>query len=106
MENEKIHVVLGSTLGTDEWDVDPPVDVPVQALIRKFLRTPEFGLPERDDNGNLIPYRLLWKEKQRYLGESETLRSAGVQEGNVLIMAYEARAGLTRRAAGGPGDER
>ena len=93
MPHETIAVLLGSTMGTDEWEISPPLDVPAQALITKFVRTPEFGFRDHDDNGNPIPYRLLWQQANRYLGESETLRAAGVAEGHKLLMTFEARAG-------------
>ncbi len=90
---EAIAVILGTTMGTQEWELQVPVDVPAQALIGKFLRTPDLGFKEQDDNGNTIPYRLMWNEGKRALRESESLRQAGVQPGNKLVMAHEARAG-------------
>jgi hypothetical protein len=98
-ELESVQVILQTTMGTDAWDVSLPIDVAAQALIAKFVRTQQFGFRERDDAGNLIPYRLLWKEGERYLGEAETLRGADVKEGHTLVMAHEARAGFARSAA-------
>jgi hypothetical protein len=91
---ETIPVNLTSTLGTAEWEVDLPLDVAVQSLIAKFVRDPQFDFRERDEAGNLIPYRLLWQDRNRYLSESETLRIAGVERNNTLVMAHEPRAGL------------
>jgi uncharacterized ubiquitin-like protein YukD len=90
---ETISVILATTMGTDQWDLNLPIDVPAQALINKLVGTE--GLPFRgqDDDGQQIPYRLMWKEGGRYLAEAETLRTVGVQEGNTLVMAHEARAG-------------
>jgi hypothetical protein len=98
----QVDVILSSTTGADEWELSLPTTVAVQGLIAKFIRTAELGFAERDSGGRMIPYRLIWVEQDRYLGETETLGSAGVQDGNKLVMAYEARAGrgrLTRRLA-------
>lgn len=92
-ESEMIDVVLATTLGTQEWEMSLPQDVAVQALIAKFVRTPDLGFRERDDAGNLIPYRLMWRQGNRFLAEAETLHLAGVQKGDTLVMAHEARAG-------------
>jgi hypothetical protein len=92
-EMVSIPIILTTTMGTDSWDLNVPIDVPVQALISKFLRTPQFAFRSQDDQGRAIPYRLLWKEGNRYLGESETLRQANVEAGHTLTMTYEPRAG-------------
>jgi hypothetical protein len=90
-----IRVVLGSSLAAEEYEVEGvPVDVPVQTLIAKFVRSDDLPFEERDNAGNLIPYRLLWKQGQRVLNESETLAAAGVNQNDTLILAYEARAGI------------
>ncbi len=90
---ESIDTVLTSTMGTMEWDLTLPIDVPVQSIIAKFLRMPELGFRERDDAGNAISYRLMWREGERYLADSETLRMAGLEGGHRLILTYAARAG-------------
>jgi hypothetical protein len=95
-ELESIPVVLKTAMGTQEWELNVPLDVPVMRLIIKFVREPDLGFRERDDNGNLIPYRLMHQEANRYLAESETLRKAGVQANHTLVLMHEARAGLRR----------
>jgi len=94
-DRQVLSVVLGSSLNAEEYEVDGvPVDVSVQALIAKFVRSADLPFKERDNAGNLIPYRLLWKNGGRALNESETLAGAGVNENDTLILAHEARAGL------------
>jgi WXG100 protein secretion system (Wss), protein YukD len=96
---ERIHVVIATTMGTGQWDADLPIDVPVQALITRLIDSPSLPFRRQNEAGITIPYRLMWKEGDRYLVESETLREASVQAGHTLVMAQEARAGTTGRAA-------
>jgi hypothetical protein len=95
-ELESIPIVLKTAMGTQEWELSVPLDIAVMRLIIKFIREPDLGFRERDDNGNLIPYRLMYQEGDRYLAESETLRKAGVQANHTLVLMHEARAGLRR----------
>jgi hypothetical protein len=90
---DQVDIILETTLGAQAWDMTVPVDVPVQALIARFLREPELGFRAQDDSGNRIPYRLMWKEGNRFLRESETLRQVDIKPGHTLIMTHEARAG-------------
>ena len=90
-ELEAIRVMLKSTMGADEWDLSLPVEVPIQAIITKIVK--ELSFRETDDPGNPIPYRLMWVEGNRYLKETETLKSADVEENNALVLTQEARAG-------------
>ena len=85
---EIISVTLRTTMGTEEWEVKVPLDVPVAALIQKFIRTPQLGFRERDDEGNRIPYRLMHQEGNKFLGDTETLREADAQEGHTLVMTF------------------
>ena len=94
---ERISIVLASTMGTQMWDLDLPVDIPVAALIQRLTRVSELPFEEQNDAGKRNPYRILWREGDRYLSEDETLRLAGVKPNHTLIMAREAR-------AGGPGE--
>ena len=98
---ERIPVTLATTMGTDEWDLQLPVSVPVQGLIARLIAEPGLGFREQDDTGAPIPYQLMWHEGGRYLAESETLRSAGVQPNHRLIMTQQARAGRSGTAGTG-----
>lgn len=86
-----IHIRLSNTMANEEWELDPPVDVPVHALLARIIR--EVGARRADEQGGRIPYRLHWPEGERYLIESETLAAAGVRDGDSLVLTYEPRAG-------------
>ena len=92
-ENPNIPVIIASTMGTDQWNVDLPTNVVVQSIIVKLLGAPELGFRPQDDLGHRVPYRLMWREENRHLRESETLAQAGVQPGHTLVMTHQARAG-------------
>ena len=51
---DTVHVVLATTLGADKWDIEPPLDVSCQALVRKIARTPELQLPELHESSKPI----------------------------------------------------
>jgi hypothetical protein len=93
-QHETISVTLESTMMNEAWELELPVDVPALSIIAKFIREPKLPFRERDDEGNLIPYRLMWREGERYLGETETLQSAQIEAGHTIVMTHEARAGL------------
>jgi proteasome lid subunit RPN8/RPN11 len=103
-ELESIPVILKTAMGVDAWDIELPVTVPVAALLVKLVRAPDFGLREHDDDGNLVPYRLMWEEGSRYLSETETLKTAQVQAHHTLIVTQEARAGGSAAGAPTPAD--
>jgi hypothetical protein len=86
-------VILGSTMGTDQWDLSLPTGVVVAAVIAKLLSSPDLPFREQDDNGRRVPYRLMWREGERLLRETETLGDAGVSAGDHIIMTHQARAG-------------
>lgn len=90
-------LVLSSSVGADSWDVTVPSNVEAHRLMGQFVRSSELGFKATDDAGNRIPYRLMWEQGQRYLGDAETLRQAGVANGDTLVMAHEARAGVLHR---------
>lgn len=90
---EQIPIILGTTMATDQWDLHLPVRIVVQAIIEKLVASPELPFREQDDNGRRVPYRLMWREGDRILNESETLEGAGVQPHHTLVMTRQARAG-------------
>jgi hypothetical protein len=94
---ERISVIIATTMATSQWDIELPIDIPVQALISRLIREPGLPFSEQGPGGAAIPYRLMWKERNRYLGEAETLREAGVEAGHTLVMTHEARAGEIAR---------
>ena len=88
-----ISIILATTMGTEQWDLELPTTVLVQSIISKLIATAGLPFREQDDNGRRVPYRLMWKEGDRILNETETLAGAGVQPRETLIMTRQARAG-------------
>lgn len=85
---ESIPVILGSTMSTDRWDLTLPVVVPIAAIIRKLIESPELPFSEKNDSDQEIRYRLMWQEGDQLLEGTETLGGAGVQPGNTLILTH------------------
>jgi WXG100 protein secretion system (Wss), protein YukD len=99
-ELERIAVIIATTMAARKWEANLPIDVPVARLITKLIEAP--GMPFGQNlEGDASPYRLMWAERDRYLGEAETLREAGVQGGDTLVMAHEARAGRAEAIVAG-----
>jgi hypothetical protein len=92
-ESPTIPVIMATTMATQQWTLNLPTRVVVQAIIAKIISTPEMNFREQDDNGRRVPYRLMWTEGDRLLQETETLEQAGVQPNHTLIMTHQARAG-------------
>ncbi|WP_412543201.1 EsaB/YukD family protein [Longispora sp. K20-0274] len=92
-EATNIPVILATTLGTEQWNIALPTNVVVQKIITRLVQEPSLPFRQQDDLGNRVPYRLMWREGGRHLGETETLGQAGVVEGNTLVMTHQARAG-------------
>ncbi len=70
---------------------DVPRDVPVRELIPEL--TTSLGLPTTGPDGRPTSYRLDSKALGRELREEETLASAGVHEGDRLIVTADVTAG-------------
>jgi len=68
-----------------------PRDVPVRELIPELTTT--LGLPTTGPDGRPTSYRLDSKALGRELREEETLASAGVPEGDRLIVTADVTAG-------------
>lgn len=88
---ERILVIVHTTMGTDQWNVELPIDIPAHSLVAKLVASP--ALPYYQNSADdSVRHRLMWKEGQRYLRESETLREAGVQPGHTLGVTNDAPA--------------
>jgi hypothetical protein len=70
---------------------DVPREVPVRELIPEL--TTSLGLPTTGPDGRPTSYRLDSKALGRELREEETLGSAGVPEGDRLIITADVTAG-------------
>ncbi|WP_432979442.1 hypothetical protein [Dactylosporangium sp. CA-233914] len=98
-----IPIRLATTMGTEQWNIRLPVNVVVQRLIARLVAAPELPFREQDDSGQRVPYRLMWKEGNRYLAEAETLARTGVSPNDTLVVTHQARAGRKPFARSAPG---
>jgi transcriptional regulator with XRE-family HTH domain len=87
-DHGSIPLILGSTMGTDQWDITLPDVTPLTLIMRKLIEAPGLPFPEKDDRDQIVRYHLMWQEGDRFLREAETLREAGVQPGNHLIITH------------------
>lgn len=93
--SETVKAILKSTTGNDRWEIQAPLHVPVVKLLKKILSG--VSMATCNDQGNIIPYRLYYEEKEKYLLDAETLQQAGFQAGHCLVIAQEARAGANNK---------
>lgn len=84
---ERVPVIIAATSTPDRWDVELPIDVPVFSIVKKLVSVPELPFRSTDNQGGAVEYKLFWKEAERQLAPSETLRGAGVEASATLIMS-------------------
>lgn len=86
-----IDVNVIDVTGSREQVANLPDDAPVRRVISKLVEM--MGLPMTGPDGAPLSYRFHHKASGRQLGDSETLASAGVHEGDVLRLTPEIVAG-------------
>ncbi len=86
MSNNDISIRLTTAFGQDTWDLELPITVTTYQLVQKLIGLADIGLPKTGADGSAIDYQLLWKEGERVLGTTETLDSAGVKDGDSLVV--------------------
>jgi len=86
-----IDVTVMDVTGSREQVANLPDDAPVRRVITKLVEI--MGLPMTGPDGAPLSYRFHHKASGRQLGDSETLSSAGVKEGDVLRLTPEIVAG-------------
>ena len=86
-----IDVTVIDVTGSREQVASLPDDAPVRRVIAKLVEI--MGLPIAGPDGAPLSYRFHHKASGRQLGDSETLVSAGVKEGDVLRLTPEIVAG-------------
>lgn len=89
----RIPVRLETTLATGSWKVTLSTNIVVHTVIARLVREQDLPFRAQEDSGLAQPYRLMWKEGNRYLAEAETLGRAGVKANDTLVMTHQARAG-------------
>ena len=81
---KKIKVIVRVFPNNEDVDVDLPLNATANDVIETLL---EAGIGDRLDNsGNPITYTLTPKGKNVVIEENETLGSAQVQDGDVILM--------------------
>jgi TIR domain len=83
---ETIEMIFTVEWKDEEWDISAPLDVSGDRLIRKIVGVAEFGISILNPSA----CRLALPEYQRYLQGSETLREAGVQAGDRVVLCSNA----------------
>jgi hypothetical protein len=87
----KIGVNIWDQNGDRKGEVTVEEDLQVSSFIRELIIA--FGLPETDESNLRLTYRLGRLETRQILNEAQTLKEAGVTEGNDLMLLPEPTAG-------------
>ncbi len=66
-------------------------DITVKDLITELITI--FSFPTLDTDGSPLIYWLQSKSQNRFLSEAETLKSAGIQMGDTLVMFFTSKGG-------------
>lgn len=69
---------------SQRWETLLPVDVSIDSLLDRLLRSSQLEVRLRDESGRKIRYGLRWNEANRLLAPHETLDHAGVKLGDTL----------------------
>jgi hypothetical protein len=77
-------ITLNSTALQGSLDLEIPADVQVQQLLPELTRA--LHLPNKDNAGRRIIYRLIRQKRHRPVHPSESLQNAGVRTGEVLSL--------------------
>jgi hypothetical protein len=91
MADESINVEIWDATGNKKVVVNLPTDSPVNRII--VLLVDRMNLPRNSPDGQLMSYKFHHKASGRQLLDEETLRNAGVKEGDVLRLQPEITAG-------------
>ncbi len=84
-------VQVWDATGTKRQDVEMPDDAPVKRLLAVLLEKMRF--PQFAPDGQPLSYKLHHRASGKQLLDEQTLRSAGVKDGDVLRLQAEITAG-------------
>ena len=87
----RVNVVVVDATGNKEQKVGLPDDVKTGVIMVKLVEKIKF--PSIGPDGNSISYKLIHKVSGRQLLETQTLKEAGVKDGDVLRLQPEITAG-------------
>lgn len=80
----QIDITLIRADTNQEFDIELPDDSTMGELLPALVR--ELGLPQTGPDGNVVHYEISSKRTAHELKERETLGSAGVKSGDVLLL--------------------
>lgn len=87
-------VEIWDATGNKKVTAELPDDEPINRIL--VLLTDKMNLPRYSPDGQLMSYKFHHKASGRQLLDEETLRDAGVNEGDVLRIQPEITAGTTQ----------
>jgi len=90
--SKEINVVVRLMPNADDIDVSLPLAATPKDIIDTLLDA-GLGIPRVDQQGNPIAYQLIPKGKNDAVKEDETLDTAQVQNGDILMMIPKVIAG-------------
>lgn len=86
-----LNVEIHDATGNKRQPVEIPDDAPVARIVAVLIDKMRF--PQNGPDGQLLSYRLQHRNSGRQLLDAQTLREAGVREGDVLRLMPEITAG-------------
>jgi uncharacterized ubiquitin-like protein YukD len=89
-----ITVQVWDATGSKRQDVELPDDAPVNRVLVVLIE--KMRLPRQSPDGQLMSYKFHHKATGRQLLDGQSLRDAGVQDGDVLRLQPEITAGSGR----------
>ena len=89
-----ITVQVWDATGSKRQDVELPDDAPVNRVLVVLIE--KMKLPRQSPDGQLMSYKFHHKASGRQLLDGQTLRDAGVKDGDVLRLQPEITAGGRR----------
>ena len=87
----KVNVVIMDATGNKEQQATLPDDAPVRRIIAKLVQM--MNLPVTGPDGQPMSYKFHHKASGKQLTDEQTLRDAGVKDGDVLRLQPEITAG-------------
>jgi len=88
----EISVIVRVMPNAEDVDIDLPLEASPADIIEEMLNA-GLDIPRIDQQGSTISYKLVPKGRQQALADYETLGQAQVQNGDILLMIPQVRAG-------------
>ena len=89
-----ITIQVWDATGSKKQDVEVPADAPVNRLLVVLVE--KLSLPRQSPDGQLMSYKFHHRASGRQLLDHQSLRDAGVVDGDVLRLQPEITAGAAR----------